>query len=160
MFAALLIVSIATFLASVILYEPEMPKVKTSTTRRPNSTRVSPDVLMRIFGAAAFNIMSPDDEPKVQGPKMCRDDVFSFTFDSGASENVVTLEAALALFDNQGMSVLRLVGVTGQQVRADLSGIFLRAGRCEIQPHERLEEAKPAHQDRAQCPRSNDDDDD
>ena len=102
--------------------EPDLPKVKSSTTRRPSLTRVSQDVLMSIFGAVAFNIMSPDDEPKVQSSKMLHENAFSFTFDSGASDHVVTLEAALALFENQALSDLRLVGVTGQQVRADLSG--------------------------------------
>jgi len=52
---------------------------------------------------------------------------FQFTFDSGSEVHLLTLSAAMSLFSDQQASNLRVIGVSGAAVRADLMGHLIIA---------------------------------
>ena len=86
-------------------------------------TKINRAIFKKLTKAVAFNLLSPDDlENTGSKGSDTKSKLFQLVIDSGATEHVLTLPAAIALFSGKKPSKLSIIGVKGKKTRADMQG--------------------------------------
>ena len=102
---------------------PSSWKTPDLATTGPSLTKLNRDMFKKLTSAVAFNLLSPDDlESTCSKGSDTKSKLFKLVVDSGATEHVLTLAAAIALFSGKKPSKLSIIEVIGKKTRADMQG--------------------------------------